>query len=96
MDVFVCCSSNEGFYNPGVEAAMNGCLLWVNNNPRNGAMDYVNYDTALIYSPLDWCVSGTYFNVENMFSRVAKCQNLIREKIGSRKKNMERLVGYLR
>jgi glycosyltransferase involved in cell wall biosynthesis len=113
MDVFVCCSSLEGFYNPGVEAAINGCLLMVNDNPRNGAMDYTTESTAYIYESnlIPWIGVGggvqlngaCYDNVDFEtslsdldFSKVAKCQKLIREKIGTRKSCMKKMVEVLK
>ena len=97
MDVFVCSSSLEGFYNPGVEASVNGCLLLCNNNTRNGCSDYATRETSHIYN-------SQYLNCNEIlnifdhldFAKVEKCQKLIQEKIGTRSKNMKKMVRVLK
>jgi len=93
MSVFVCCSDLEGFYNPGVEAAMQGCVIVANNNSRNGCMDYCTPETAHIHlSPVT--AAENILNPD--FTKVDKMRDIIKTKIGTRKQNMERMIECLK
>lgn len=86
IDVFICCSKLEGFYNPHVEAAMQGCVIICNDNPRNGCMDTANEETAHIYhTPLE--AAECILNPD--FSKVEKMQEYIIENIGNRTNSMK-------
>ncbi|MCP4651206.1 MAG: glycosyltransferase [PVC group bacterium] len=102
MDVFFIGNQLEGFLNVGSEAVINGALLICNSNPRSGAHDYCNEETAHMYNYtgdgkrtglLGFQIMRIMDNLD--FTKVAKCQKLIREKIGTRKKNMERMIEVL-
>jgi glycosyltransferase involved in cell wall biosynthesis len=93
IDVFVCSSTLEGFYNPGAEAAMAGCVIISNNNKKNGCMDYCDYNTAHIYNtPFE--ASQSIMHPD--YSKPQKMQKLIIDKIGSREMNMKRMVECLK
>lgn len=107
MDVFFIGNQLEGFLNVGAEAAISGALLVCNNNPRCGAHDYCNEDTAHMYNAQYLLCKDTtkipnqineILNIfEHLdFSKVEKCQAIIREKIGTRLKNMKKMVEVLR
>lgn len=79
----------EGFHNVPAEANLCDCLIVCSNNPRNGCMDYCNRETAHIYSTLDEAVDM----IKNPdYSKVPKMQALLKSKIGTRQKNMEKLI----
>lgn len=93
MDVFVCCSSLEGFFNPGVEAAMQGCVIVCNNLLQNGCTDYCNGDTSHIYNNLK---EAAKFILNPDFKKVKKMQGYIFNNIGNRKQAMEWMVKCLK
>ena len=96
MDVFVCCSKFEGFYNPGAEASIQGCVLLGNNVKSNGCSDYLNSYTGYKYENVETVKQLIEkLTIEEMTNKVSNCQQLIREKIGSRKTNMKRFVRIL-
>ena len=91
-DIFFIPSKYEGFYNCGVEAAMQGCLLVGSYYKSNGIGDYVGFHTGHIYDTLE---EARQILLKPDFKRVAKCQALIRKRIGTRKQNMKKLVECL-
>lgn len=96
IDVFVCCSKLEGFYNPSCEASINGAVLLVNDCKSNGVGDISYSHTCYKYRDVQEVkeiIEG--MNLEEMTKKVANCQHLIREKIGDRKTNMQKFVRIL-
>jgi len=81
-----------GLSNPPMEAAMCGALIACPGIEESGLDDYANSDTAIIYD-----------NIENVpellesadFGKVGRMQELIKNKIGSREKNMQRFAKHL-
>ena len=86
-DVWFSDTTLEGFHNVPAEAAMCGCLVMCNDKVHNGMGDYANRETAKIFHNRDEMVDANWD-----FSKVEKMKKLINEKIGSREKNMKRLV----
>ena len=93
-DIWFAPTESEGLHNPPIEAALCGCLVLCSNNPRNGMLgDYAIKDkTAMVYSNLDEACdmirNPNYNLVKNM-------KIYIREQIGTREKNMKKLVEIL-
>lgn len=89
---FFCPNSLEGLYNPAVEAALCGSLLVVSSRPKNGMVDFCDNTTAEMYYLLAeaaQCIRNPHTE------RVQACQQRITEKIGTRRRNMIRLVEVL-
>lgn len=79
----------EGFHNVPAEAALCGCLVVCNKHKHNGMSDYADDTTAMRYSTPEEALSC----LKNPdYSLVPRMQEKIREKIGSREKNMQRFV----
>lgn len=92
MHIFLCPNKLEGFYNCGAEAALCGCLLVVSARQRNGLGDYANVNTAHIYDT----VEGACHAIENPDpTKIDKMQHHLRDHIGTREVNMQRLVEAL-
>ena len=53
MDIFFVPNTFEGFYNCGLEASLQGCLLVVGNHPRNGVWDYCSKKNCHVYERLE-------------------------------------------
>jgi len=86
-------TEKEGFHNVPAEACMCGNLIVCNRLKRNGMGDYATDETAMRYDTEDElleCIENPDFN------KVSLMQELIREKIGSREKNMKRMVRLLK
>lgn len=84
----------EGLHNPPMESAMCGCLIVGSDHPRNGMSDYLTEDTGMIYkygSSNEAYISVIFPD----YDKIPKMQELIRDKIGSREKNMKRFVELL-
>lgn len=90
---FFCPNKLEGLYNCAIEAALNGCLLVVNAYyPRNGMMDYCDETTAEMYADAE--DAARHIRNPNT-CKVEACQKRIVEKIGTRERNMARMVEVL-
>ena len=78
MNYFWIPNKFEGFYNCGVEAIWNGCaIITPHNTPiSSGICDYVVADPIMLSTK----------------EAVSRSQNIIKEKIGTREKNMKRMV----
>ena len=74
------------------EAALCGAAVVCSRYPHNGMSDYATDDTAMLYNDLKEAVE--MLNNPDM-SKVVKMQELLRDKIGTREKNMKRLVRCL-
>ncbi len=104
-DIFFCTSKREGFYNCGVEAVMNGCLLIGNSNYKNGCVDYLTPETGYIYNNTNEVPAllksldirhRTHDKMDEVIEKVTNCQKLIKEKIGSRSDNMRSMIKVLK
>lgn len=82
-------TKREGFHNIPAEAAMCGCLILASDRKKNGMMDYVTPETAMIYNDIDAACS-MIINFD--YYKIPAMQKLLREKIGSKQHNMERFV----
>lgn len=83
----------EGFHNVPAEANLCGCLVICNRMSTNGMGDYAAEETAMRFSSWNECLAA----IKNPdFSKVKKMQKVLREKIGSREKNMKRFVGLIK
>lgn len=81
-----------GLSNPPMEAAMCGALIVCPGIEESGLDDYANSETAIIYDNLE--------DVPELlkaadFGKVAKMQEVLKNKIGDRKKNMQKLIDFL-
>jgi len=88
-DIWLSPTELEGFHNVAAEANLCGCLVVCNRMPSNGMGDYSTDETAMRYTGHDEllaCLNNPDF------SKVPKMQKILREKIGSREKNMKRFV----
>lgn len=75
----------EGFHNVPAEANLCGCLVVCNYIPTNGSGDYATDETAMIYGNLDEAVEMIK---TADYSKVARMQEILKNKIGDRQKNM--------
>jgi hypothetical protein len=89
---FFCSSKLEGLYNPGIEAALCGCLLVVLDDRKNGCMDYCNHETAIIGKTIAEIAEAMG---SPQWGKVAKCQEFIEQTIGTRERNMKRMAEVL-
>lgn len=89
MDIFYCPNTTEGFYNPGIEASIQGSLIVSHTEWRNGCGDYCSPPTAHVCRSMPEVVDA----IKNPdFTKVVRMQKLIREKIGTREENMKKMV----
>jgi len=93
IDIYVAPTELEGFHNVPAEACLCGCLIVCNRRDSNGMGDYATDETAMRYTGWDELLEA----IENPnFSKVAKMQKLLKEKIGNREKNMKRFVRLIK
>jgi hypothetical protein len=86
---------NEGLHNVPIEAALCGCLIVGNNNPRNGMIyDYLfDGKTGMVYDSIDDAVD----KIKNPdFSLVDNAIEHIKTNIGTRESNMSKLINLIR
>jgi len=93
IDIWFAPTELEGFPNTPIEASLCGCLLVCKKIDSNGMEDIANADTAMQYETFDDAIG---FLKQPDFSKVPKMQELIINKIGDRRTNMERLVEILK
>ncbi len=87
--VWLATSTSEGFHGPPAESALCGALVVYKDTPSGGTGDYCTPSTGMPYRTLEECVQA----IENPdYSKVAKMQEVLKNKIGSRKKCMKRFV----
>jgi len=82
----------EGFHNVPAEANLCGCLIIGSSCYRNGMGDYLGKNTGMVYDSLDEAIDMIK---KPDYSKVPKMQEVLVNKIGTRKKNMEKLVECL-
>jgi hypothetical protein len=85
-------TESEGFHNPPAEAALRGAVVICNRLESNGMMDYADDETAMRYDSFDEVVE---FVKNPAWDKVKKMQDLLWNKIGTRKQNMEKFVRIL-
>jgi hypothetical protein len=83
----------EGFHNPPAEAALCGSEVICMNRPRNGCMDYCASGSAWVCDKLEEVAEIITARLW-LFSPVP-LRDMLKFKIGSREKNMKRLVEVL-
>ena len=79
----------EGFHNVAAEANLCGCLVFCNRLDSNGMGDYATEETAMRYTGHDELLACLD---KPDYSKVAKMQDVLINKIGSRFENMRRFV----
>lgn len=98
IDIWMAPTELEGLHNPPMEASLCGCGLVCTDHPMSGMSDYaIHNETALVYSSrnIDKAVSCINELLHNKFVKEELNRNmvkLLKEKIGSRKINMEKMV----
>lgn len=88
-------TTNEGLHNVPIEAALCGCLIVGNDNPRNGMIyDYLfDGKTGMVYKSIDDAVD----KIKNPdFSLVENAIDHIKTNIGTREDNMRKLINLIR
>jgi len=90
--IWFCPSVLEGFCNIGAEAAVCGCLLVCVDRRESGTQDYATEETAHLFSTLEEAAK----HIRNPdWSKVLKCQKLLKEKVGTREQAMKKFVEVL-
>ncbi len=90
--IWLATSTNEGFHNVPAEAAMSGCYVIGVDHPHSGTGDYLTDKTGALYKT----EAELMYAIENPdFSKVEKMHKVLREKIGSREKNMRKFAEIL-
>ena len=88
-DTWLSLSSLEGFHQCPAEAALCGAHIIYNDIDSGGTRDYCTPETATPFKTFEELIDA----IENPdFSKREKMQKVLREKIGSREKCMERFV----
>ena len=82
----------EGWHNVAAEANLCNCLVVCNRIKSNGMGDYATDETAMRYNTIDEAVRCC---IDPDWSKVRKMQNVLKNKIGGRCKNMKRLADLL-
>ena len=91
--IWLSASTLEGFFNVPAEAAMQGCLIVAIDSSLNGTKDYCSDDTAMMFKTTEEALEC----IKNPdYSKVPKMQDILVNKIGNRKKNMEKFVELLK
>jgi len=83
----------EGFHNPPSEAALCGAMVLCSSARKAGTSDYATPETAVVYDVLE-NVKAEDFTPDP--EKVAKMQEVLRTKIGTREQNMQRMVEMLK
>ncbi|GAG56059.1 unnamed protein product [marine sediment metagenome] len=86
----------EGLFNVAIEAALCGCLIVCGDEPIGGMIyDYAfNDNTAMVYERKNIEHAAELIRNPN-WSCIERMDNHLRNNIGSREKNMKKLVNYL-
>lgn len=92
----------EGLHNPPMEAALCGCALVCTDHSKSGMSDYaIHGKTAMVYPAGNLKIAKDYIliliNNETERRRLNQNMvNLLREKIGDRRTNMQRLLNIMK
>ena len=101
MKVWMAPTQLEGLHNPPMEASLCGCAVICSDHPRNGMSDFaIHNETALVYKDGDINQASSYIKElmandglrKNLNANMIK---LLNNKIGSREKNMNKLMDIL-
>jgi len=95
-NIFFAPTELEGLFNPAQEAALCGCLIVCGDEPLGGMVyDYAFSDnTAMVYERKNIEHAAELIRNPN-WNLTENMQKHLRYNIGSRKKNMEKLIKYL-
>jgi hypothetical protein len=101
IKIWISTSELEGLHNPPMESALSGCALICNDAIRSGTKDFAfNEKNCLVYPQRNLNIACQ--NVERLMKDEELCRklnnnmvNTLKEKIGSREKNMAKLINYL-
>lgn len=95
--IFFAPTELEGLFNPAQEAALCGCLIVCGDEPMGGMIyDYAFPDnTAMIYEAKNM-EHAAYLIRNPNWDVVERMYNHLRNNIGSREKNMRKLIGLLK
>jgi len=85
-------TESEGFHNPPAEACMYGAFVVCNRLPNNGMTDYATDETAVRYDTFDEALEAVK---SDGYQKGEKMREVLKEKIGSREKNMKMFVEVL-
>jgi hypothetical protein len=102
IKVWMAPSELEGLHNPPMEASLCGCGLVATNHERSGMSDYVIHsETAMVYPSGNLEMAGQFIkllmNDDNLRDKLNKNMvELLREKIGNRKDNMNKMIEIIR
>lgn len=98
LKVWIAPTELEGLHNPPMEAGLTGCPLVCTDHYRSGMQDYViNEETALVYPARNLyaaseCVKRLIMD-DSLRNKIGmNLRNLLIEKIGTREKNMKKLL----
>lgn len=92
IDIWFAPTELDSFHNPPLEAALCGNLVVCRDIETNGMEDYATPETAMRCKDFDAVISAMK---EPDFSKVPKMMELIRTKIGDRRRNMETFAKIL-
>jgi len=83
----------DSFHNPPPEANLCGCLIVCNRKPSNGMIDYATDETAMRFDTWDELIDCIE---QPDYSKVAKMQDVLKNKIGNREKNMKKMLDVIK
>jgi len=94
--IFFAPTELEGLFNPAQEAALCGCLIVCGDEPLNGMIyDYAFPDnTAMVYERKNIEHAAELIRNPN-WDVIERMDNHLRNNIGSREKNMKKMIFYL-
>lgn len=99
--VWISASENEGLQNVPIEAALCGAALVLTDHPRSGNADYgINNETCMFYQARNIKeaagIARNLMRDESLRNRLqSNAEKVIKEKIGTRAENMQRLVSHI-
>jgi len=88
-DMWVATSTLEGFHQCPAEAGLAGALIIYHDIDSGGTKDYCSPATGMPFKTVDEAIQRI---LNPDFRKVEVMQEVLREKIGNRRKNMKRLV----
>lgn len=91
-DIYLSATTSEGFHNIPAEAALCGCAIVANRHPRNG-MGYATEETAMLYNTIK---EGRQYIRRPDYSKINRMREYLLDIIGTREKNMRRLIEICR
>jgi hypothetical protein len=91
-NIWFCPTELDSFHNVPLEAALCGCLVMCRRIESNGMEDYATDETAMRFDSISEAIS---LIKKPDYSKVKKMQDLIVNKIGDRKRSMQKLMEVL-